>query len=114
MIPVVVLLTHVMGLAAIRALGQTGMPVIAAYYQKEDIGYVLSYAKEKIFTPYPEKNEEDFIDLLLEYAECKGQCLLISADDATLSAVLIKSLLKDHFIVACMDYEISRQFIEKK
>ena len=70
MMPAVELLTHVMGLAAIRAVGKTGIPVIAAYYQKEDISSVSSYPKEKIFTPYPEKNEEEFIDLLLEYAEC--------------------------------------------
>jgi hypothetical protein len=76
MMPAVMLSTHVMGLAAIRALGKTGMPVIAAYYKKEDFGYVSIYTKDKLFTPHPERNKEELIDMLLEYAEFIGQCLL--------------------------------------
>ena len=67
--PAIVLSTHIMGLGVIRALGIMGVPIMAVYYNKGDMGYFSKYVKEKIYAPHPEKDEDRFIDLLTSYAQ---------------------------------------------
>lgn len=63
-IPAIVLSSHTIGLGVIRALGIMGVPVIAVYYEKHDMGYVSKYVKEKLYVSHPEKNEDEFVNLL--------------------------------------------------
>ena len=115
LIPAVVLSCHTMGLAVIRSLGLKGVPVIALYYQKGDMGYVSKYAKESIHTPHPEKYPQEFIHLLVSIANKIGPSVLIPADDATLSVVSKnRKILDQKFIVACTEWEITKKFIVKK
>jgi len=60
----IVLSTRTIGLGVIRALGIMGVPIIAVYYDKGDMGYLSKYVKEKVYAPYLEKAEDQFIDLL--------------------------------------------------
>ncbi len=114
--PAVVLGSHVMGLAVTRALGSKGVPVVAVIYDEdEDMGYVSKYVKETISAPHPEKSEEQFIELLLKSSDRLSGSLLIPTTDETLAAVSRhKSLLERHYIVACTDWSITEQFIDKK
>ncbi len=115
MVPAIVLSSHTIGLGVIRALGIMGVPIIAVYYEKHDMGYVSKYVKEKIYAPHPEKYEDQFIDLLMEYAARFSGSLLIPADDTTLTAVARhKILLERHYKVACTEWKITEQFIDKK
>jgi predicted ATP-grasp superfamily ATP-dependent carboligase len=115
MIPAVVLSTHTVGRAVIRALGMMNVPVIAVYYEKNDMGHVSKYVKDKLLAPHPEKHEEQFISLLIDCADRIGRGLLLPADDATLSVVSKnKDLLDQYFIVACPEWEIVEKFIDKK
>jgi len=113
--PAIVLSTHTMGLGVIRALGIMGVPIVAVYYDGGDMGYVSKYVKEKIYAPHPEKLEDQFVDLLIESATRFGGSLLIPASDETLATVSRhKSLLEHHYTVACTEWEITEQFIDKK
>ncbi len=113
-IPAIVLSTHTMGLGVIRALGSMGVPVIAVYYDKGDMGYVSKYVKEKVYVPHPEKAEDQFIELLIESASHFGGGLLIPASDETMTTVSRhKNLLERHYIVACTEWEITERFIDK-
>jgi len=104
-----------MGLGVIRALGIMGVPIIAVYYDSGDMGYVSKYVKEKIYAPHPEKLEDQFINLLIGSASRIGGGLLIPASDETLATVSRhKSLLEHHYTVACTEWEITEQFIDKK
>jgi len=115
MIPAVVLSTHTVGRAVIRALGMMNVPVIAVYYEKNDMGHVSKYVKDKLLAPHPEKHEEQFISLLVGCAGRFGRGLLLPADDATLSVVSKnKGFLEQYFIVACPEWEIVEKFIDKK
>jgi predicted ATP-grasp superfamily ATP-dependent carboligase len=112
--PAIVLSTHTMGLGVIRALGSMGVPIIAVYYSSGDMGYVSRYIKEKIHAPHPEKFEDQFIGLLLESASRFGGGLLIPASDETMTTVSKhKNLLEQQYIVACTEWEITEQFIDK-
>jgi D-aspartate ligase len=113
--PAIVLSSGVIGLGTIRALGTMGVPVIVVYYDKQDMGHVSRYVKEKIFAPPPEEFEGQFVDLLIESASRFGGSLLVPASDATLvTASRHKSLLERYYTVACTEWEITEQFIDKK
>ena len=113
--PVVVLSTHNTGLGVIRALGKHGVPIVAIYYQKQDMGYVSKYVKEKVPAPHPEKSEEQFISLLIDCAKRYGNSVLIPADDATLvAASKHKAMLENYYTVACAEWEITKRIIDKK
>lgn len=114
--PAIVLSGHTMGLAVIRALGMMGVPIIVIVYQeKEDMGYVSKYVREWIPSPHPEKYEDQFIDLLVSCASRFGGSLLIPTNDETLVAVSRnKALLQKYYTVACTDWKITEQYIDKK
>ncbi len=116
MIPVIVLGSHVMGLAVIRALGCMGIPIIVLVYdQPEEMGYVSKYVTEIITVPHPEKSEDLFIELLLKLASRLRGSLLIPTSDETLCAVSRhKALLATAYTIACTEWDITEQFIDKK
>jgi D-aspartate ligase len=113
--PAIVLSTHTMGLGVIRSLGIMGVPTVAVYHDRNDMGYVSRYVTEKIYAPHPEKHEERFIDLLMGLADQYRGGVLIPASDETLTTVSKhKDLLERHYIVACTGWEITRKFIDKR
>jgi len=113
--PAIVLSAHTMGLAVIRGLGMMGVPIVTVYYNKGDMGYVSKYVTQRILAPHPEESEEQFVDLLVELSNRFNGGLLIPTDDATVATVSRhKSLLEKHYIVACTEWEITKQFIDKK
>ncbi len=115
MIPAIVLSSHNIGLAVIRALGTKGVPVIVVYYDGKDMGYVSKYVTERVQVPHPGRNEEQFIDALINHADRFGHGLLIPADDATLLAVSRnKQALDAHYIVGAVEYGIAEKFLVKK
>src|SRR5512135_1345997 len=112
----IVLGTPTSGLGMIRALGKSGIPVIAVYYESDkDMGYKSRYVKESIYAPHPEKCQDQFIELLRNCAARFKGSLLLPAIDTTLKAVsLHKSLLEQYYIVGCTDWGITKLFIEKQ
>ena len=112
--PAIVLSAHTTGTGIIRALGEQSVPVVAVYYEDTDMGYVSKYVDTKIAAPHPEHEQKAFIQLLLDCAGRFGNGVLIPADDATLVAVSKnKELLAEHYIVACNDWSITRNLIQK-
>ncbi len=112
--PAVVLSTHTMGLGVIRSLGSKGIPIIAVFYEKKDMGQVSKYVKKSIQAPHPEESEDQFINLLIDHAKYSGRGVLIPADDATLVTVSRnKTLLEQYYTVACTDWNITEQFLDK-
>lgn len=115
MIPAIVLSSHTAGLGVIRALGVKGVPIVSVYYDKNDMGYVSKYVRERVFAPHPEDHEEEFVGLLMDYVKQNGSGLVVSADDATLSVLSRhKEKLEEHCIVACTGWEVAEKFIDKK
>lgn len=113
--PAIVLSSHTSGMGVISALGLMGVPVVAVYYEEKDMGYVSRYVKERIRAPHPEKHESEFISLLLDKASRYPGCLLVPADDETLGVVSRhKTLLGQHYIVACTGWEVVERLIDKK
>ena len=113
--PAIIVSSHTAGLAVIRALGREGVPVVSAYYDTRDMGYVSKYVSERVVVPHPERHEEQFIRTLIDSQSRFGRALLIPADDASLLVVSRhKVRLADYFLVACTDYDITQRYIDKK
>jgi D-aspartate ligase len=114
--PAIVLSSHTMGLAVIRALGMMGVPIVVMVYdEKEDMGYVSKYVTERIPAPHPERAEDQFIGVLMGCPAHLRGSLVIPTSDETLAAVSRhKTLLERHFHVACTEWNITEQFIDKK
>ncbi len=111
----IILSTHNTGLAVIRSLGEAQIPVIALYYDKNDMGYVSKYVKQKYFIPHPEYAAKEFLQNLIDLGSIYKDDLLIPADDATLVNVSKnKDLLSKYYTVACTEWSISEKFINKK
>jgi D-aspartate ligase len=115
-IPAIILDSHVMGLAVIRALGGMGVPIVVVVNnEQEDMGCVSKYVSEKIIAPHPEKFEAQYIDVLIKSSTHLRNGLLIPTSDETLCTVSRhKSLLEQYFRVACTDWPITEKFIDKK
>lgn len=115
MIPAVVLSSHVIGLGVIRSLGQMKVPVISVTYDKRDMGYKSKYITQRWFSPHPELDEKGFLDVLLKIGSESKNCLLIPADDATVTTVSkYKAELESYFMVAIPEWEITQKFLNKK
>lgn len=113
--PAIVLSSYTMGLGVIRALGRMGVPIVAVYYDKKDMGYVSKYVKEKIQSPHPERAESDFVDLLVKLADRYKGSFLVPSSDATLATVSQhKALLEQYYTVGCTEWPITEQYIDKK
>lgn len=114
--PAIVLGSHVMGLAVIRALGSMGVPIVVVVSdEREDMGYVSKYVTERIPAPDPEKSEDQFIDVLVKSAARLGGGLLIPTSDGTLCAISRhKTLLERYYLVACTEWDITEKFVDKK
>jgi len=110
-----VIYTHIVGLAVIRALGKMNVPVYALNYSENEMGLYSKYVQGRVSVPDPRKNEADFISRLLEVAqEFKGS-LLIPTDDYTVVVLSKnKALLQPHYVVAVEDWEIVKKMIEKQ
>ncbi len=114
MIPAVVVGTHTMGLGVIRALGWQGVPVVAVYYDSDDMGYVSKYVRDRIRVPTPEDAEEAFIDALGRIARVYPNSPLFPVSDESLKIISKhKADLSQFYKVACTDWEITQKFIEK-
>lgn len=115
MIPAIVLSAHTIALGVIRSLGMMGVPVVVFSYNEHDMGHVSKYVKMRVYSPHPEKDENEFIRLLMELGgEFKGSVIL-PADDQTLTVTSrYKDLLSKHYRVGCTEWEITEKFIDKK
>ena len=113
--PVIVLSGQTAGLGVIRALGAKGVPMTVVYHDPREMGRASRYVNRQMRLPDPEAEETQFIDCLMDDRLFQAGEVLIPTSDATLAAASRhKDRLSQKFIVACPDWNITRQFLEKK
>src|SRR6266481_3717786 len=99
--PVIVVHTHVVGTAVIRALGQAGVPVVALHYDENEAGYLSRYVTESIRVPSLKENEATFLKTVMELGERFAGALLIPTDDYSLTTLSMhKQELSSKYVVA--------------
>lgn len=113
--PAIVLSGHTMALGVVRALGENGVPVVMIHYDERDMGHVSKYITQQIQSPHPEKNQSEFINLLIECSDqFLGGVLFPVSDETVVAVARNKDRLEEHYRVACPSWQIAQQFIEKK
>lgn len=110
----IVINTHTMGIAVIRALAAKGVPVIAFYYRSDEFGYLSRYVANSMKLPDPGKAEGEFISILLDLSSRFKGSLLIPTDDYSLVTLSKhKKLLSQHYVVAAGEWDLTRKIVEK-
>lgn len=113
--PAIVLSGHTMGLGVARALGEQGVPVVVVHYDARDMAHLSRYVVAEFSAPHPEQHPEEFLGLLTRCAERFGGGVIMPAsDEALVTASRYKRQLEEHFIVACPDWSIVQQCIDKQ
>ncbi len=113
--PALVLSCHTTGLGVIRALGAAGIPVVALFYDDNDMGQVSRYCVERLRVPHPAQREEEFIAALVSLASRHGGGVLFPCDDETLCAVARhRPELVRHYAVTCPEWGVIRNVVQKQ
>lgn len=113
--PAVVVYTHIVGTAVIRALGRLRIPVIALHYDDKEVGYVSRFVTESIRVPSLQQNESAFLDLVMELGDRLEGGLLIPTDDYSLSTLsLHKESLSQKYVVAADGWDRVLLCIDKQ
>lgn len=113
--PAVVLSGHTMALAVVRALGEAGVPVVVLHYDARDMAHVSRHVREALAVPPPQTNEEAFVEAILAQGErLAGAVLLAASDESAVAISRHKAALSGTYRVAAPDWEVTRNFIEKR
>jgi predicted ATP-grasp superfamily ATP-dependent carboligase len=105
--------TH--GLGVVRSLGRQGVPVTVVSYDKRDIAQSSKFVREVIPAPHPDKDEAQFVKVLLEMAHRSPGSVLIPASDAALGTVARhKTHLEDAGLIVASDgAEVTETLLNK-
>lgn len=113
-VPAVVVSGHTMALAVVRSLGEAGVPVDVLHYDARDTAQESRHVVADVRVPSPLVDEEGFVAALLRHGERRGRSILFPAsDESTVVVSRHKRALEGHYIVACPEWEIVEQFIDK-
>ncbi len=112
MLPAIIVSGHTMGLGVARALGERGVPVRMFHHDERDMAHVSRYVERAIRVPHPEKEEQAFIQRLLERPLGPG-VLIPTSDEAVVALSKHKAQLEACYTVACSDWHVTQRFIDK-
>lgn len=112
---VIVVYSHIVGLALIRALGRRGIPIVVLHYLPVEMGYVSKHVRRHIRITPPTVNEESFISDILALADRYPGALLVPTDDYTVVALSKnRDRLAKHFRVVVNDWSIVKRVVKKQ
>jgi D-aspartate ligase len=105
--------TH--GLGVVRSLGRQGVPVTVVSYDKRDIAPSSRYVREVVPAPHPDKDEAQFVKVLLEIAHrCPGSVLIPASDAALGTVARHKTSLEDAGLIVASDgAEVTETLLNK-
>jgi predicted ATP-grasp superfamily ATP-dependent carboligase len=111
----IVLGCHVGGLGVIRALGVNNIHSIALTYDNFDFAFTSKYVIDKIEVPHPRREENNFIDFLLQNGEKWKGLLILETDDHSAECISKnRHELQKYYKIVTPQWEILKQFVEKK
>ena len=115
MITAIVVSGATQGPGVVRSLGRQGVSVTVVSYDKRDIAPSSRFVRQVLRAPHPDKDEAQFVRVLLEAAHRSPGSLLIPASDAALGTVARhKTSLEDAgLIVASDDAEVTETLLDK-
>ena len=113
--PAIILGGRIMGLAAIRSLAKREINTILVYHDTKDFATHSKYLTKKIKLSHPEKQEEKFIESIINLSKKYSDAIIYPTEDEYLIALSKnKPKLKNYFRIACNDFEIINKLVNKK
>jgi D-aspartate ligase len=112
--PVVVVSAHTMALGVVRALGEAGVPVFVLHHDERDLAHASRYVRAEFVIPAPHTHESEFVEAVVRHADrFRGGMLLPASDEAVATVSRHKEILARYYVVACPEWAVTRNFIEK-
>jgi len=112
---VIVVYSHIVGLAVIRALGQRRIPIVVLHYLPVEMGRVSKYVSRHFRITPPNISEEHFVNDILALSDRYSGALLVPTDDYTLVALSKnKERLEAHYRVVAQDWKIVCRIVKKQ
>ena len=112
--PVVVVSAHTMALAAVRALGEAGVPVFVLRHDARDMAHVSRHVREAFVVPAPH-DEAAFVDAVARHAALfRGAMLLPASDEALWAVSRHRERLARDYVVACPAWPVAQAVLEKR
>ncbi|HLP80395.1 MAG TPA: hypothetical protein VK141_00210 [Nitrosomonas sp.] len=112
---VIVLSGHTAALGIVRSLGMLGVPVVLIHYGDHDFAGRSRFVSVNLRAPHPEISEEEFINFLLDCSiRFPGAVLFPATDESLVAVARHEELLKQHFLIAGNNWNVTRSFIEKQ
>jgi D-aspartate ligase len=103
-----------MALGVVRALGEAGVPVHVARYDRRDMAHVSRWVREAFVVP-PPLREAGHVDALLGLPpRLDGAVLMPASDEAVVALARHRARLARRFVVAAPPWAVVRNFIEKR
>lgn len=114
--PVAIVLSgNIIGLGAVRALGEAGIPVVLANLREQDPTVRSRHVVARLSVPDPEEDEEAFVAALEAAAPRYPGAVLMPAADAMLIGISRhKARLERTYHVACADWPAAEKFVDKQ
>ncbi|MGI9002298.1 MAG: hypothetical protein ACR2GH_11600 [Pseudonocardia sp.] len=113
--PAYVLGGYEAGLAVIRSLGRSGVPVVAVVSSDGERAERSRHAGMTVLSPDPADQARDYVDLLLGLADKRGEGVLIPTTDESLEAVSAhRDELARRHLVACPSHAAACLFLDKE
>lgn len=112
--PALVISGHTMGLAVVRALGASGVPVAVLHYDPRDMAHASRYVVADVEVPDPVLDEAGFVEALIGESSRFGGAVVIPASDEAVVAISRNlDAIAPHYLVGCTDWAITERFIDK-
>lgn len=115
--PVAIVLSgNIIGLGAVRALGEAGIPVVLANIREQDPTVKSRHVVDRLPVPDPEEDEEAFVAALEAAAPRYPGAVLMPAADAMLIGISRHKarLEAATYRVACADWPAAEKFVDKQ
>lgn len=113
--PAIVVAGYTMALAAVRALGESGVRVAVVHYDRRDMAQFSRHVSARLRVPPPHLDEAGFVQALARHAgELGNGVLLPASDEAVVALSRNRARLREHYLVAAPEWELCERFIEKR
>jgi D-aspartate ligase len=115
MTPAIVLSGYTAALGVARSLATMGVPVVLVCYGDHDFAGRSRLIQECLRAPHPEKEENEFVQFLVECGiRYPGAVLFPALDDSLIAVSRHKARLQQYFRIACTDWDVTQQYIDKQ
>jgi predicted ATP-grasp superfamily ATP-dependent carboligase len=112
---VIVIGSYVMGYGVIRSFANKPVKIVALSYENVDFAHRSRYVDKWYTIPHPRKNEQEFINFLINKSNEWKDAVIFDTDDNVASTISKnKDILLKYYKIVAASWDMMKIFLEKK